>query len=319
MWFGKSSRKRHFERSEVLEVRSRSEPVRRERRRLVIWALIVALSTFGIVVGVSYGWSWGRQKVLDAGLFALKTVEITIDGNWVTAEQVRRWVGIREGMNLLAIDLPRVRRDLELVPQVRSASVERVLPHLLRVRVVEREPVARVQTLAVRSEGGFTPATYYLDEMGVVMPAPQPGEVSADFLQTLETLPLIRGVAQRDLCPGRKVGSASVESALRLLGCFGRFEMAREVEVRVIDVSTPGLMSVMTDEGAILTLSHTGLEEQLRRWALVRDACMRAGKTISSLDLSITNNCPLRWAEASNSLPVRARPAKHSGRPNKHV
>ncbi|MCX8108777.1 MAG: FtsQ-type POTRA domain-containing protein, partial [Verrucomicrobiae bacterium] len=226
---------------------------------------MAAVGVICMIGGISYGWSWGRQKLLDAGLFSLKTVEISTSGNWIKPEQVKQWAGIREGMNILEIDLTRVRRDLELVPQIKSASVERVLPHLLRVRVIEREPVARIQTLAVRANGVFLPATCYIDAEGVVMPAPQAGEVSAAFMQTLESLPLIRGVAQSELCPGKKIQSEWVGPVLGLLGSFGNSEVAAQVDIVAIDVSVRGLMSVVTEDGATVVLGGTGLEEQLRR------------------------------------------------------
>lgn len=319
MWFRRGNRSKRTGRSEMLEVRSRCEPARRERRRLIIRSLVWALIVCAILVGLSYGWSLGRKKILDTGLFSLRTIEITTDGAWVTAEQVKRWAGIREGMNILDIDLSRVRRDLELVPQVKSASVERVLPHLLRVRVVEREPVARIQSLAIRDKGSFVPTTYYIDSEGVIIPGPQAGEVALDLLPRLESLPLIRGIPQRDLFPGKKVNSPSVDGALRLLASFLACEMAGQIEVVAIDVSIPGLMTVRSSDGAAVVLASTDVEEQLRRWRLVRDTCAGLGKAISYLDLSITNNCPLRWVEVSNAPPPRPRPARHSGRTSKHV
>jgi len=293
--------------------------VRRQRRRLILSALILALVALGGVLGGSYAWGWGRQWVLDTGLFALKTIEVTTDGRWVTPNQVRQWAGIREGMNLVAIELSRVRRDLELVPQIKSASVERVLPHLLRLRISEREPVARVQALALQNGSDFAPATYYLDATGVVMPAPRSAEVSASFMLALQALPLVRGVPQRDLCPGRKLESRSAAAALHLLCCFDHSPMAGQSKPDVVDLSLPGLLRVWTGDGAEVTLAETGIEEQLRRWRLVQEAGLRLDKWVASLDLSITNNCPLRWTNATNSPPARPRPAKRLAKTNQHV
>lgn len=319
MLFRKTSRNRRPERFDVLDVRNRAEPIRRKRRKLIFEALLTAIVALVVVFVGTYGWAWGRQRILDAGLFALKTIEVTTDGRWVAPDQVRQWAGVREGMNLLAIDLSRVRRDLELVPQIESASVERVLPHLLRLRISEREPVARVQAFALHNGTGFAPATYYLDASGVVMPAPAVGEVSASFLQMLDSLPVIRGVPQRDLCSGRRLEGRSIAAALQLLACFDHSAMAGQSEPESIDVAVPGLLRVRTEEGAEVTLADAGLEEQLRRWRLVRDAGLRMDRWVTSLDLSITNNCPLRWTEASNSPPVRPRPAKRPAKANKHV
>ena len=42
---------------------------------------------------------------------------------------------IKPGDNLLALDLAKVKRDLEMTPLIESASVERVFPHGLRILV----------------------------------------------------------------------------------------------------------------------------------------------------------------------------------------
>ena len=38
---------------------------------------------------------------------------------------------VRTGQNLMALDLTRVQRDLEIQPPIQFAAVERVLPHTL--------------------------------------------------------------------------------------------------------------------------------------------------------------------------------------------
>ena len=39
--------------------------------------------------------------------------------------------------------------------------------------------------------------------------------------------------------------------------------------------------------------------ERLRRWRLVHDHGQRTGKHLASIDLSVSNNLPARWLEAS--------------------
>ena len=62
-------------------------------------------------------------------------------------------VGVKVGQNLLALDLARVKRDLEMVSAIRSATVERMAPHTLKLRVSEREPLAQFSVLRLKSDG----------------------------------------------------------------------------------------------------------------------------------------------------------------------
>src|SRR5208283_4355401 len=89
----------------------------------------------------------------------------------IQVDQLRRWSGIKLEENLLALDLGRVKRDLEMVPLVRSVSVERVLPRTLRIRVTEREPIAQANALRPRASSGVETSVYQLDADGwVILP-----------------------------------------------------------------------------------------------------------------------------------------------------
>ena len=85
--------------------------------------------------------------------FAIEEIDVQTDGV-ISVDQLRRWAGVKPEENLLALDLARVKRDLELVPLVQSVSVERILPHTLRIRVTEREPIAQVNVPRPRPSGG---------------------------------------------------------------------------------------------------------------------------------------------------------------------
>ena len=63
-----------------------------------------------------------------------KPTDLQTDGV-ISTEQLRRWANVRLGDSLFALDLARVKRDLEFVPLVSFVSVERLLPTTLRIRV----------------------------------------------------------------------------------------------------------------------------------------------------------------------------------------
>jgi len=100
---------------------------------------------FGTILCFYLLWRGGESLlsyfVYQNKAFAIQEVDVQTDGV-IPVENLRRWARVRSGDNLMALDLARVKRDLELVPLIKSVSVERILPHTLRVRVAEREPVA---------------------------------------------------------------------------------------------------------------------------------------------------------------------------------
>src|SRR5205814_2245048 len=106
--------------------------------------------------------------VFENSAFAIQQMDVQTDGV-IAVSQLCRWAGLKPQQNLLALDLQRVKRNLELVPLVQSVSVERVLPRTLRIRVVGREPIAQVSILRPHASGGFETAIFQLDSDGYVM------------------------------------------------------------------------------------------------------------------------------------------------------
>ncbi len=57
-------------------------------------------------------------------------------------DEIMKAIGVREGSPILGASLDEMRRQLEAIPSVKQAAVERTLPSTLHVRIIEREPVA---------------------------------------------------------------------------------------------------------------------------------------------------------------------------------
>src|SRR5215468_7053599 len=155
MWFNRKPKNRRLGRENVLDVKLRSGKLRAARVRLAAVSFGVA---FGTIFGLYLMWRTGEWAlnhfVYENQSFAIQDIQIQTDGV-ISIEQLRKWAGIKRGQNLLALDLGRVKRDLELSPMIQSASVERVLPHTLTIKILEREPVAQAGLQRRRADGGF--------------------------------------------------------------------------------------------------------------------------------------------------------------------
>jgi len=287
--------------------------VRTRRTALGLGALFAAV--FGLYLFYRAG-EWGLNRlVYENRAFAIQEIDVQTDGV-ISVDQLRRWAGVKPGANLLALDLARVRRDLELIPLVRSVSVERILPHTLRLRVTEREPVAQVNIPRLPPDGGLDVSVYHLDPDGWVFPPLDPGQRAMPLNQGREVLPVICGVKAQALQSGRRLTAAQVQAALRFLAGFDQSPMAGLVDVRQVDVSAPGVLVVTTEQGSEVTFGLTEFEQQLRRWHTVFELGQKTGTAIATLDLAVTNNTPLRWIEAS-AVPPAVPPSPKTTRPRK--
>lgn len=314
----KTKNRRHV-RGHVLDVKISSNQRRQNRLRRVVLSLGTIL-LFGLTV--AGGWKGGewllRKYAYENQAFAIRHLEIETDGV-LSTEQIQTWAGVRLGDNLLALNLARVKRDLELVPAIEAVSVERILPRGLRLRVSEREPVARVVFPILRPGGHEERGTYLVDGRGCFMFPIERHQRASPAPSGDEHLPVISGVPLGDVRPGRAVDLPQALAALAFVRAFQRSSMLGQVDLREIDISQPGVLAVTTLQGSTLTFGLTDFERQLDRWRLVLEQARRQAKHIATLDLAVANNSPLTWVDLGGVRPPPPKPVKPSPYKRKHV
>src|SRR6266700_2648491 len=133
MWFKRAPKNRRLERGNVLDVKLRAKEVRAARLKLATTALCVSLGTFIALYLLWRGGVWALdQFVFENEAFAVRDLNIQTDGT-IPIAQLRQWAGVKPGDNLLALDLARIKRDIELAPMIETAAVERVQPRTTRI------------------------------------------------------------------------------------------------------------------------------------------------------------------------------------------
>ena len=304
----------------MLDVRSRAKPLQAVRIRMAVSAL--AIST-GIVLVLFFFWK-GGEYALDRFVYTNPTlsvaqVQIETDGI-IPIEQILAWSNVRKGENLLALDLGRIKRDLELVPLIEAATVERILPRDLIITVSEREPIARVVVFAPReSDGLLEPSTIYLDEHGMVIPPVLRKLNSSAFEVATRFLPAITGVGATSFRPGRIVSSPPILAALKWIRAFQSSPMSGHVDIRAIDVASQSALLVSTEQGNEVSFAYDDFETQLARWRVVHAWGMQRTQTLASLDLAVTNYVPAVWTNPTNLPSPAVRPPQASPYRKKHV
>jgi cell division septal protein FtsQ len=315
-WIKGRRRNRRFgEREHLLDVKLRTSQARTARLRVggVFLAVVVLLAA-----------AWrGGQWLLDALIyrndaFAIQQINVETDGV-LTDASIRNWAMVRPGQNLMALDLARVQRNLQLQPPIQFAAVERVLPHTLKLTITEREPIAQTLVTVARPGGGVDQFVYDFDEDGYTMQPLDPHWRKAPPLPG-EWLPILVDVTAGDVPLGRQTDSPQIRGALQLIAAFDHSPMAGMAELKSINVAVPEILQVTTSQGAQITFSLNQFDAQLRRWRLIYDQYQKWGRAITWLDLSIANNLPVR-SVALNGAPLL--PTPQPGKPprtkRKHV
>lgn len=106
--------------------------------------------------------SASRRLVEASADLGFRVADIRVEGRATTdRETILDALGARPGTPMLAVDPERAKQQLESLPWVRSAEIERRLPDTIYVRLAEREPMALWQ------HGG---RIELIDKTGAVIP-----------------------------------------------------------------------------------------------------------------------------------------------------
>lgn len=319
MWpFNRKAKNQKVRQRNVLDVKLSSAQVREHRFKVLFYTTTISLTVLFALYVCYRGGEWLLHRLVYGNKnYAIQSLDIQTDGV-LSPEQIRRWSGVKSGDNLFTLDLARIKRDLELVPVIQSVAVERVLPQTFRLRVVEREPVAQIVTTVMTGGTAGQSVVYLLDAEGHVM-LPLDGRQRAIPLSPAERYPYITGANLSELSPGKRVESAQIRAAMQLIAAFEHSPMAGWVELQRIDVSSPEVLQVTTDQRSEVALRVSDLDRQLNRWRMIYDVGQQQGRQISVLDLSVSENIPLRWMEPGSVAPPAPKARRVSPYRKKHV
>jgi len=169
---------------------------RRNYRRVQVQRLFAVARTVLIVAAIALGALAAYRHTQSGAQFAVKTIEI--DGATHTPRAALDAITRQyAGMNLFKIDIGRVRRDLGALAWVRHVDIEEKVPDTLRIKIVERTPVALVM-----SDGPVR----YVDDDGVTFAELSPAVGDADLPvisnargnEIAATVALLRDLRARD-------------------------------------------------------------------------------------------------------------------------
>jgi len=122
-----------------------------------------------------------------AGVVALD--KLTVEGRYrTTRDALRAALQIKKGDSLFASDPWSIKRRLEALPWVRTASVERRFPGTLSVKLVERNAIARF-----RDKSGVA----LVDETGAIIAAPPEKEHESLILLAGDGAPAAAGALMK--------------------------------------------------------------------------------------------------------------------------
>ena len=250
--------------------------LRRNQRRIQIQRIILVGSRVLVValVLVAAGWTW-RHTQSDAR-FALKTIEVT-GAQHTPRAAVDAVTRAYVGANLFKLDISNVQNDLGKLGWISRIDAEKKLPDTLRVRIVERKPVALLQT---------GDRLQYVDENGVAFAELSPSVGDGD-------LPLIANASGAEL--------ARCVAMLRALRARDPELYARVSEIRPV---APDAFALYDRQLSTVVYATAGeLSPKWRElYAIAQSERLERG-AIAYADLRFSNRIVIKPSKAATLLP----------------
>lgn len=273
----------------ILHTTTSQRPSRQQYTQLGFWAAVI----MAMVVGVGFALHLGVNVLLNHALYqnphyALGKIEIEPAGHF-TPYEIRQAAGLQLGQNLWSLNLPRVALDLEKLPYVSSAKVERHFPDRLIIRIQERVPVAKIIGM---SEDLNRRQTFFLDRECVVL---QPREGEGGRL-----LPEVIGLTstQADLEPGVRIEQPALTKALQILEAIGHIStLNTSIDIRSIDLSQPMAIRMVTTRDLSITFRLDYIDQQLARLDAIFRRYAGDPRTLRTVDLTPDRNVPISFYE----------------------
>lgn len=309
IFFNRRAKNRRISRDVVLDVKLSNDQVRSHRFNIAA-KILIAVSCLAFAGFVFLrGGQWLKNRLMDENpAFTVRNVEVTTDGV-MTRDEIRRFVILRPNQNLYALDLASVKRDLEMLPWIRHAFVERVLPDTLRIQVEEREPIAEIRRPLLTAQGESVTQRLLVDDSGFVMPAHEGWIKRVNTVGGVDLISfpqLMLNLA--DVRIGRHLDTPGVSAAIDLIRRFELSPMAGVVDIFSIDVTQPDELALTTTQGTKVLFPSQGTDRQFLRWREIHDRFAASRVTAASINLTVTNHIPVIPAELTRQPEPTPRP-----------
>ncbi|HEY8812003.1 MAG TPA: FtsQ-type POTRA domain-containing protein [Candidatus Dormibacteraeota bacterium] len=243
----------------------RSPHERRPRRSIdAFWRRVFALVLAGVEV-FAIGW------VLRGDLTTVHQVTVTGLAH-LTRQQVVRAAGLDGHASVLVLDGDSIRRDLERLPWVRTASVQPLLPDRVAIAIEEWSPVAVYRN-------GPQGKLVYLNDQGTTLA----------LATGAGTLPVVQGGASGD----PKVGSRPLDAQLlaALVRIQAAFPAVYGQPVSAFQLDCVGSLSLTTSKGVTIYFGRVLTPEEFASLS----AKLSALKSITASDPDVANPAKVEY------------------------
>ena len=259
---------------------------RKQIAQMAGWCALVLAMIVAVGTGLHFGVAFVLGRVLYHNpRYALQEIVVEPRDRF-SPRLIRQAAGLEPGMNLWALNLPQIAHDLESIPNVANARVERHFPDKISITITERVPVVKIEGINIDLD---TKETFYLDRDCVVL-KPQPDEAPPQ-------LPQVVGLTDAELEPNTKLDRPILTHALEILDGINNGELRTVIDVTRIDLSNPLSITMETHQGMTITFRLDYIDQQLQRLQQIVDYADKQQRPLQTVDLTPDVNVPITFCQ----------------------
>lgn len=164
--------------------REKTGASRKQEKKFPLRALVLGVASVALLVMAG----WSAQRVSDPDLLPLKSVQVEGRFDHVTSEQLKQVVAPLLTGGFFHVDVDAIQAAAGSLPWVKSASVRRVWPDTVKIKVIEQVAFARWGKTALVNEEGvlFTPGLKTMPDNLPLLSGPRDSE--AQLVQQLVSM-----------------------------------------------------------------------------------------------------------------------------------
>lgn len=287
----------------VLEV----PPLSRKMSRHLRMGRMKLAAKSAVWVGVGAAAIFGTKSVLakhfwNSPNLTAAYAELQTSGRLSRAE-ILQAAGLDPSTHMYDVDLRAAQERLLARPDIREASVERLLPGGLAIRIVEREPLAwlscdspSIRPFTANPQlGGLL-----VDEEGVLFAC---AELRSEWMK----LPVIHVRRLANTQPGLRLADTPVQGSLDLLQRLRRHFGARGLDAVEIDSPNDWSLVAKLSDDSVITFGYDDVDSQLARLGHIMDVSATKNLRLATVNLLPRKNVPatFRGGPPPAASPIR--------------
>ena len=238
--------------------------------------------------------------------YTLEIIEFETDG-WLTRPAALETADVSSGVNVLRLDLEEIRDRIVGLPQVKDATIVRVLPDKLGISVKERRPMAWLNCPEQNIFPKVKANGILLDEEGVALPCTQ---MRAEYVH----FPVVSAKGLAAVKPGQEIGSDQLVSALELATVCNETFYDHGLEIVKIELVNDYSLLARFNNHTKVTFKPSDIVRQVDDLRAIFEDSLRKNRLLETVNLLPDRNIPITYARNLPAAP-RATPVEQAPDP----